>query len=244
MQIRGGRGYETADFASARGEEPDPVERFMRDCRINTIFEGSSEIMRLFIAREALDPHLKISAPILDHRLPISLRSAAGLRAGQFYATWYPSTFFSRSSAQKFDPRLAGHVRWCASTARRLARTLFHRMIAYGPALEKRQLLLARFVDAGSEIFAMSATLARVQMMLERSDPGAASALELADYFCRSSKLRVAEYFRSVTRNADDAGYRLARKLLADFPETLSEGILRNPPSAQGRPDPALDTLS
>ncbi len=242
MQIRGGRGYETAGSLARRGESPDPVERIVRDSRINTIFEGSSEIMRLFIAREALDPHLKISAPVLDQRLPVSLRSAAGLRAARFYGWWYPSTFLPKSSVKAFDPRLAGHVRWCASTARTLARRMFHQMVVYGASLEKRQLLLARFVDAGSELFAMSATLARVQSMIERADPGASSAVDVADYFCRSSRLRIAEWFRAVTQNTDDVGYRLARKLLANLPETLSEGILRKS-GHQSRSDPFLDAL-
>lgn len=244
MQIRGGRGYETAASLARRGESADPVERIVRDSRINTIFEGSSEIMRLFIAREALDPHLKISAPVLDQRLPGSLRGTAGLRAARFYARWYPATFVPKGSATAFDRRLTGHARWCASTARKLARKMFHQMLLYGSSLEKRQLLLARFVEAGSDLFAMSATLTRVQTMIERSDPGADSAVELADYFCRSSQLRIDEWFRAVTRNTDNAGYRLAGKLLAHLPKNLSEGILRKSTSDHGQPDPSLDALS
>ena len=227
MQIRGGRGYETAASLGKRGESQDPVERIMRDSRINTIFEGSSEIMRLFIAREALDPHLKIGAPILDRRLPVSVRGAAGLGAAGFYSVWYPSTFFPRPLGKDFDRRLAHHVRWCASAARRLARRMFHQMLVYGSGLEKRQLLLGRFVDIGAEIFAMSATLSRAQAMVERSDPDSSSGLDLADYFCRSSQLRIAEWFRSLKLNVDGPGYRLAGNMLSDLPETLSEGILR-----------------
>ena len=227
MQIRGGRGYETAASLGKRGESPDPVERIMRDSRINTIFEGSSEIMRLFIAREALDPHLKISAPILDRRLPASVRGAAGLRAARFYSVWYPSTLLPRPLEKDFDRRLARHLRWCESCARRLARRMFHQMVVNGSGLEKRQLLLGRFVDIGAEIFAMSATLSRAQAMVDRSDPDASRGVDLADYFCRSARFRIAEWFRSVTLNVDGSGYRLAANLLADLPETLSEGILR-----------------
>jgi len=218
VQVRGGRGYETAASLKARGEEPVPLERFLRDNRINTIFEGSSEIMRLFIAREALEPHLKVSAAALNSQLPGSQRLRAALKAAMFYATWYPTQWLGHSAVRTpHSALLRRHLRYGARTSRRLARALFHAMLRHGPKLERQQLLLGRFVEIGTELFAIAATCLRAERMLHDrpQDPENAQLLPLVDYFCSASRLRIEERFRAVRHNVDPKGYRLAQQLLA-----------------------------
>src|SRR2546421_5935526 len=138
VQIRGGRGYETAASLKARGEPAIPLERFLRDSRINTIFEGSSEIMRLFIAREALDPHLKVSGAVLNSKLPASERLLAAAKAALFYAGWYPRQWVPvirsqrskiRGQNRKAAALVRKQLRYAARTSKRLARSLFHAML-------------------------------------------------------------------------------------------------------------------
>ena len=217
MQIRGGRGYETADSLKARGEAPIPVERFLRDSRINTIFEGSSEIMRLFIAREALDPHLKVSGALFNGRLPMGERLRGALKAGLFYAGWYPRQWLPGGPILpgRTHRRLVRHLRFARRTSRRLARTLFHAMIRFGPKLERQQVLLGRFVDIGTELFAMTAACCRAQSLWNYSSAETGQeALELADYFCAEARLRVGRLFDGIEENADAQGYRLAGRIL------------------------------
>ena len=227
MQIRGGRGYETADSLKARGEEPVPIERFMRDCRINTIFEGSSEIMRLFLAREALDPHLKVAGAALNSQLPMGARAKAALKAGFFYAGWYPRQWIGfGSGAGRLSPSLRKHVRYVARNSRRLARKLFHAMVRFGPKLEKQQVLLGRFVDIGTELFAMAATCSRADQLAKRGTDEGKDALQLADYFCETARLRIEAKFDGLGHNADSKGYKLAQKVVAKTPAYLRDGIV------------------
>ena len=227
MQVRGGRGYETAQSLAGRGEPPIAVERFLRDCRVNTIFEGSSEIMRLFIAREALDPHLKVGGAIFNTQLPMSERVKAVVNSGKFYAGWYPRQWLL-NGAGKIDnlhDTLHGHVDYAARTSKRLARGLFHAMARFGPKLDREQLLLSRFVGIATELFAMSATCSYGQWLLGQGKP-TNEIVGLADYFCRSSRMRIENHFAGTQRNVDKRGYRLTQELLAGKYDVLCQGIV------------------
>src|SRR5256884_4240052 len=227
MEVRGGRGYETAESLAGRGEEPVPVERFLRDCRINLIFEGSSEIMRLFIAREALDPHLKVGGAIFNTQLPMSERAKAVFTSGKFYAGWYPRQWLPADPVKidNLHETLRGHVNYAARTSKRLARGLFHAMARFGPKLDREQLLLSRFVGIATELFAISATCSYAQWLLSQGKP-ADEILSVADYFCRSARMRIDHHFAGTARNADTAGFDLVQDLLAGKHELLRQGIV------------------
>ncbi|MGI8437692.1 MAG: acyl-CoA dehydrogenase family protein [Chthoniobacterales bacterium] len=227
MQVRGGRGYETEQSLRERGDEPTAVERFLRDCRINTIFEGSSEIMRLFIAREALDPHLKVGGAIFNTTLPTMTRVKAMFGSGSFYSRWYPRQY-TRSNPgdlSKLHESLRPHVKYGAKTSKKLARGLFHSMMRFGPKLDREQLLLSRFVGVATEIFAMNATCSYAQHLINEGKP-AEEILAVANYFCVSAKSRIDAHFAGTWKNADARGYALVQELLGGKHELLRSGIV------------------
>jgi len=229
LQIKGGRGFETADSLRSRGERPDAVERMMRDYRINLIFEGSSEIMRLFIAREAVDTHLKLAGDLIDPKAPMAKKIQALLRSGAYYAYWYPKLWLSSTVVPRYSEfgALAPHIRFVARSCRRLARTLFHCMVRFGPKLEKRQAVLGRLVEIGAELLAITAACSRALAMAKK-DPSNPGPVQLADLFSRHARRRVEERFVAVFENDDVATYQVARQVLRGEHCWLETGMVRS----------------
>jgi alkylation response protein AidB-like acyl-CoA dehydrogenase len=212
-QIRGGRGYETARSLRERGEKAYPVERIMRDMRINRIFEGTSEIQHLFIAREAVDPHMKLGYKILQPETPTNEKVAAAAKAGAHYAAWYPSQYVGWSRFPKFGEfgKLSGHMGFIERESRHLARSIFHAMMRYQAKLERKQMVLFRIVDIGTDLFAMAASISYALMLAKH---GNRNALDLADLFCREARMRVETNFRYLFTDHDEAAYRVVSKML------------------------------
>ncbi|UZX05020.1 acyl-CoA dehydrogenase [Arthrobacter sp. CDRTa11] len=229
VQIRGGRGFETAESLEARGERAVPAEQQLRDLRINRIFEGSSEIMKLLIAREAVDAHLAAAGDLASADASLSDKARAAVGASGFYARWLPKLV----AGAGMDPRsysefgrLAKQLRFVERSSRRLARQTFYGMGRWQAKLEHKQAFLGRVVDIGAELFAMAACCSRAEMLLRTAPERGATAYELAEAYCEQAKVRVDEYFDQLWRNTDDADHDLSRKVLAGDYTWLEAGVL------------------
>ncbi|MBI2981190.1 MAG: acyl-CoA dehydrogenase family protein [Deltaproteobacteria bacterium] len=244
LQIRGGRGYETAESLRQRGEEGVPIERLLRDSRINLLIEGSSEILRLFIAREALDPHMQIAGALLNPKSPVGAKLKAIGKMGSFYTLWYPKQWLTWSSWPKhagYGP-LSGPMRFVERASHRLARTIFHCMTVHQANLERRQQVLGRVVDIGTDLFAMAASCSRA-IALEKGQEDQ-TAGQLADLFCRLARRRVKNAFKEIWSNEDAKTYRVARSFLEGKIDWLTTGIMKettpSPQTNQGVQKPRL----
>ncbi|HNJ73185.1 MAG TPA: acyl-CoA dehydrogenase family protein, partial [bacterium] len=224
LQIRGGRGYETADSLRARGEDPVAVERMMRDFRINLIFEGSSEIMRLFIAREAVDKHLEVAWKMIDPKSSIGEKLGALPKIALFYGIWYPTRWLGWGQWPRFSEfgPLATHMRFVERKTRKLSREIFHGMMRHQAKLAYKQAFLFRAVDIGAELFAMSATMSRAVKMAKE---GNHDAMKLADLFCRNARRRVEASFKAMWHNDDNAKYNMAKDILNNKYSWMEAGI-------------------
>jgi hypothetical protein len=198
--------------------------------------------MHLLIAREAVDAHLAAAGDIIDPGVDARAKARAAVRAGGFYGRWLPQLVAGPghvpTSYREFG-RLATHLRYIERSSRKLARSTFYGMARWQGRLEHKQGFLARVVDIGAELFAMSAAIVRAQMLTAEATHRP-EASELADAFCRQSRLRVERLFDALWDNTD---VRLARGVLADRYAWVEDGILDPAPAGawitQAHPGPS-----
>ncbi len=215
MQLRGGRGYETAESAAARGERGVPVERLLRDLRIGRIFDGSTEALRSFIADAVLTHHRAVADTTLD-------------TPGE-----------TPASAPVGRDALAGHLLFAEQAARRIAGPFAEFARRPDGELDTCQRHLGRIVDIGAELYAMSAACAYAAALAGTAD----TPVRLADAFCRQARRRVTELFARLAANTDDHDRALARAVLAGDFAWLEEGVIDpsidGPWIAEPKPGPA-----
>jgi hypothetical protein len=170
-----------------------------------------------------------VAGDIIDPRAGLQRKLRSGVRAGAFYAGWLPTLAVGRGQLPRgyaeFGP-LASHLRYVERAARRLARQTFYGMARWQGRLELHQRYLARLVDIGAELFAMSAACVRSRM-IERDDPAnGASAAQLADTFCRQAHIRVDGLFNRLWTNTDARDRALAGAVRDGAALWLEDGIL------------------
>ena len=228
MQIRGGRGYETELSLAQRGEQPIGVERMMRDYRINKIFEGSSEIMHLFMAREAVDKHLQVAGALIDPKIGLGAKLGVMLKGAGFYLWWYPTRWLGWGRWPRYGEfgHLAKHLRFVERSGRKLARQIFHGMNVHMARMQHKQGFLFRVVDIANELFAMASAVSRAHAMAKAGHADARNAGELADLFCRGSRRKVKDLFRDLWRNDDARKYRAGVKVMEGGHAWFETGIL------------------
>ena len=223
VQVRGGRGYETAASLGARGEDPWPVERIFRESRLNRIVEGTSEIMRLFLAREALDPHLERAGALANPKAGKLAKVGAFLKATAMYIPWYLWRLRPSFGAPSDVPmRLRRHWARTKRGSHRLSRRILNQMARHGPSLEHRQGLLGRIVDEGVDLTACGLVIARA------ASRGDEASIALADLFCRYAQQRIRES-RSSPLSLDRHATEVARSVLSGGHLAMETGVVELP---------------
>ncbi|HEY7898535.1 MAG TPA: acyl-CoA dehydrogenase family protein [Gemmatimonadaceae bacterium] len=179
VQVAGGRGF----------VKPYPYERFLRDSRINRIFEGANEILRLFIALngiQTLSGHLKeVSAALREPIKHLGLLS-------EFAAARVRSAFGASATLDvDIDPRLAKHKEYFEKHVAELRSAAEHAVATYRGEIVDRQLVVERLSNMAIELFATACVISHTQTLLidDRGDQPA-KAIMLCDIFCVESGIR------------------------------------------------------
>ena len=167
MQLHGGNGY----------MQEYQIERKLRDARISLIFEGTNEILRLYIAltglKEKASEYKKIDKEIKDIHAPTSMDEVTNLLSkigliSEFVFKEIKTSVFSEN-INGFDPKLKEYAESYAETAKVISSTASNLIRTYGAKLMNHQMQTYRLADMAIQSYLMGAVLSRIQTRFEKN---------------------------------------------------------------------------
>lgn len=225
FQVRGGRGYMTVESQRKCGEQGIPVMRMLRDARINLVWEGTSEILRIWMAREALSPYIEKGIAFLQG--PPSQRVEASLYYARTALRSCLPSLHVRHNSKVFGEDNARWVRFIESCSQSVTRATVAATLRHRQSLHKKQLLLQYLVNDSLLLFPMAATLWFSSQPEMRTKPG---IRELASYFCQDMEEKLYPASSPTRRirghKKDRTVYKLAQSIMQGEYAWLEEGIL------------------
>jgi len=198
LQTAGGNGYMTEY----------PYERIVRDSRINRIFEGTNEILRLFIALTAMDDVGRSLKELSKSLQGVFEDPIKGFGVLSEYALRRASlaTGIRKSMFTKLDPRLRAHAAVFEEATKDLAIAVDRILRKHGRNIIGKQLASKRLADAMIDMFVLACTLSRVNSsLLSQGEEKAQPELQILAVLSDDVRRRVRQNFDLVDRNEDDA---------------------------------------
>ncbi|MBI3789399.1 MAG: acyl-CoA dehydrogenase family protein [Gemmatimonadetes bacterium] len=189
VQVAGGRGY----------CQPQPYERWLRDARIQRIFEGANEVLRLFIGLTGIQgPAERLAQIGSAMRAPVkNFGIVSGFAADRVREVLGVSDLVDTP----LHPRLQEHKKYLEKHVGEFKRATDDMIIKYRKQIIERQLVVERLAEMAIQLFATSAVLSRTQALItERGVEQCERELALTDLFC----VQAGRWFRHA-RNALDA---------------------------------------
>jgi alkylation response protein AidB-like acyl-CoA dehydrogenase len=179
VQIAGGRGY----------VKPFPYERMLRDSRINRIFEGANEVLRLFIALNGVQGPAE-SLKEVGTALRKPLRNL-GLLSGFARSRIRSMLGASATLDARIHPRLAEHKSYFEKHVAELKAATDRVILRHRTAIVERQFVLERLANMAIELVATACVISRTQSLIEeRGLEECERELLLCDLFCVESGRR------------------------------------------------------
>lgn len=226
--IFGGMGYETADSKRVRGEPAFGIEQLVRDAEMYRIGEGATDILRPFVAREGVSPHLDRAERYMNGEVNRGERLVELLKLARMYVPWYMRLWWSRALPDRTEfhhPKVRQLLSFVEQSSRRLACAIFWAMVRHGEQLRDDQGRQTRIEMIGEDLLTI-ATAA-----LEASSPARVNSDEpvwdLVDHFVADAQVRIDLAISELRgHNGDDVVTTIGQHTVGGNYAGLSHGII------------------